>query len=141
MDFKDIFKDKVVLLDESVLTAYGFRKFIMNTMNDMYILEQKYSVAQDVYDDLNSYEDEDSIEAINTIQSLMDEDLLEIIAPAEGESIVRVTDISEFHPVLFISLDKKTALNLEMMNRMKSYTGKKIEVYGINKMGDLIQYK
>ena len=70
----------------------------------------------------------------------MNQNMIEVIIPKNKEGVVKLTEISQIRPLLFVTLDKKTALNLEMVNRMKSYTGKPIQVMGINRMGEMLNY-
>lgn len=143
MDLEDVLGGKIVILDKSVLTAPGIDEFIDKTREDMVELDQKYYITRETYKELESEElsgSPDAGDAINLVEDLLNQNMIEVIIPKNKEGVVKLTEISQIRPVLFVSLDKKTALNLEMVNRMKSYTGKPIQVMGINKKGDFLNY-
>lgn len=143
MDLEDVLGGKIVILDKSVLTAPGIDEFIDKTREDMVELNQKYYITRETYKELESEElsgSSDAGDAINLVEDLLNQNMIEVIIPKNKEGVVKLTEISQIRPVLFVSLDKKTALNLEMVNRMKSYTGKPIQVMGINKRGEFLNY-
>lgn len=143
MDLEDVLGGKIVILDKSVLTAPGIDEFIDKTREDMVELDQKYYITRETYKELESEEllgNPDAGDAINLVEDLLNQNMIEVIIPKNKEGVVKLTEISQIRPVLFVSLDKKTALNLEMVNRMKSYTGKPIQVMGINKKGEFLNY-
>lgn len=143
MDLEDVLGGKIVILDKSVLTAPGIDEFIDKTREDMVELDQKYYITRETYKELESEELSGSPhagDAINLVEDLLNQNMIEVIIPKNKEGVVKLTEISQIRPVLFVSLDKKTALNLEMVNRMKSYTGKPIQVMGINRRGEMLNY-
>ncbi|MFR9278588.1 MAG: hypothetical protein ACLVME_02790 [Ezakiella coagulans] len=143
MDIEDVLGGKIVILDMSVLTSPGIDEFIDKTREYMVDLDQKYYITRETYKELEREElsgNPDAGDALNLVEDLMNQNMIEVIIPKNKEGVVKLTEISQIRPLLFVTLDKKTALNLEMVNRMKSYTGKPIQVMGINRMGEFLNY-
>ncbi|MCI6609326.1 MAG: hypothetical protein MSH08_00905 [Ezakiella sp.] len=143
MEISEVLEGKVVFLDESVLIAPGIDDFLEKILDEMIDLGQKFYITKETYSDLEKKELEgvsEAGDAITLIEDLINQNLVGILIAKNKDGIIKLTEISQERPILYITMDKKTALNLEMFNRMKSYSGKPISVMGINKLGDLIPY-